>query len=525
MKTVMIFAMTVAFVATYTQAAIIGSEVFNSYADGAIAGQTGGTGWDWDNVGKTNSLTLSDWDNSGGAPQVSSQTLLTSGGNSAKREFNGPVEGSGGGDTSDTERSGAFRGAGTVYFRSSLKWITDNDWSGISWYDFSTERVFFGVPGGQTGTKYFAIDIKPGVDNSGKTFSTVAASVGQTYDIVAEINFNSDVVRIWVDPASGNDAPAAARYTAAANWLTSVRVGSSGSSQWDNLLVATHWSDLGLTPKSGILLYEGFAGYTATNLPGQIIQGEGFRYGSTWTGDSADESTFETNGLTYPYLVVAEGSGKATTKGDGGPGTSAFLDLGAFDRAGVLGSDTYTGTTSGESRMFIGGSDVEAALYYSFLAKSNTGQGSSAFAGFQLYRDSSEVCLTGLLFSNPAYSGFAPQGSEFNLNSANSDRSNDNFENVDTNIHLFVVRIDYHANAADDITIWLDPEVKKGELEQSTALKTVRTAAGDLSFNKIHLRSGNGTNSWSFDEIRFGTDWRSVLPLIEHPAGTIILIY
>jgi hypothetical protein len=329
---------------------------------------------------------------------------------------------------------------------------------------------------------------------------------------------------MWIDPASGNDDPAASRRTGAGNWLTAVRVGSGGQTVWDDLIVATHWSDLGLDPKAGTLLYEGFDGYSVTNLPAQTITGTGFRVGSAWTGDTADDSSFETNGLVYPRLVVGEQSGKTTTKGDGGIGTYAYLDLGMFDRAGLLGSDTYVGTGNGESDLFVGGSDVESTLYYSFLARSNTGTGSNAFAGFQLYRDGTEVCLIGLLYPNATFSGFAPGGNIFNLNSANSDRAGDNFENVDTDIHLFVVRIDYHADADDDITIWLDPAVRKDEAEQPSALKTVSAAAGNLSFNNIHMRSGNTPNSWSYDEIRFGTDWRSVLPLIEYPGGTIIMI-
>lgn len=457
----------------------------------------------------------------GGTPQVASGALLTSGSSSAKRTFNGPSTGTGSDAAPTDERLGAFRNAGMVYVRTTCKWNSDNSWSGLSLYDFGTERWFYGVPGNQIGTKYF------GLNWNGTHLSSVPVVIGQSYTLVAELNHNSDVTRLWVDPATGSDAPAVEWLMEAGSWCTAVRLGSGGQTLWDDLTVATHWSDLGLERLTGLILYEGFEGYSATNLPTQATLGTGFRMGSAWSAPATNDSTVVTNNLVYPDLAVSDVAALCTTKGAGGVGTYAYLDLGVFDRAALLGSDTYRGTGNGAENMLVGGVDVEGTLYYSFLARSNTGNRSGAYAGLHLYRDGTEVCLVGNAWDNEAFSCLA--GQRFDLNSANSDRGSDNFEYVDTETHLFVVKIDYHADASDDITVWLDPEVKLSEHDQNQATKTVRNSIGDLSFNTFRLRGGN-SNSWSYDEIRFGTDWRSVLPLsedpevIQHPKRTLFLI-
>lgn len=238
-------------------AATIGTEGF-TYPDGPIAGQTGGVGWDYDNVAKSHTGTMSDWDNVGGAPQVQGGALVTNN-SSAKREYNGPGEGSA---TGSDERIGALQGTGVVYYRVSYTQVAGQDWSGISSYDFGAERLFFGQPGGQGGTKYF------GLAQQVTGVSTVPIVPGRTYDLVAEVNFDADVARLFVDPLS-NPEPAIARRYTATNWSTAVRLGSGGQTAWDNLVVATKWSDLGLPKQTGLLSYEPLAGYAPGSLAGQ----------------------------------------------------------------------------------------------------------------------------------------------------------------------------------------------------------------------------------------------------------------
>ena len=228
-----------ALVSAAARATVIGTEDF-AYPDGPIANQTGGTGWvneRTDEVGAAPS-TVSDWDNVGGTPGVVSGALVTQS-TSAKREYNGPSEGS---TNPSNEREGAFRGAGRVFYRSTMTRAAGADWSGMSSYDFAAERIFFGVPGGQPGPRFFGIE-QSGV---GTTLSTVPVVEGQAHTVVTMLDFDTDTLALWVDPQPG-DLPDATRAYALTNWSTAVRLGSGGSAAttWDNLVVATESSEVG----------------------------------------------------------------------------------------------------------------------------------------------------------------------------------------------------------------------------------------------------------------------------------------
>ncbi|MEI9864804.1 MAG: hypothetical protein WDN00_09670 [Limisphaerales bacterium] len=47
---------------------------------------------------------------------------------------------------------------------------------------------------------------------------------------------------------------------------------------------------------------------------------------------------------------------------------------------------------------------------------------------------------------------------------------------------------------------------------------------GDLSFNRFFLRGGNVSKQFDYGEIRFGTDWSSVLPLSGTSGSSIISV-
>ena len=228
-------------------AAPVGSESFD-YPDGPISGLTGGTGW---NVERTNEAAAgpsspSDWDpTAAGTSNIVGGQLVTSGGG-AKREFNGPTEGSAAGTN---EREGAFRGAGSVFFGVDMTRQAGADWSGVSSFDFGTERVFFGVPSGQP---FFGLQESA----AARTVTAIAPVTGQTYRIVAELNFDADKINLWVNP-DGSDqlTPDATRAYLGTNWSTAVRLasGGTGTTTWDNLVVATDWNDPGLVPEPGSL--------------------------------------------------------------------------------------------------------------------------------------------------------------------------------------------------------------------------------------------------------------------------------
>lgn len=224
------------------QAEIIGVDYFD-YPNGNVAGKSGGLYWDWDNVAKTHTGTVSNWNNVFGNANVQDGKLVSSNGG-ARREYNGPSEGTGESD----ERLGAFRAAGTVYYGVQMTQVVENPWCGFSGYDFGEERIFFGQPGGQaSGSMFFGIEISGGA----KALSTIPVIVGQTYHLVSAIDFDGDQLRLWVNPngddwdngASDNSADVTLAYTNT-NWNTSVRLASGAQTQWDNCMVATTFSEL-----------------------------------------------------------------------------------------------------------------------------------------------------------------------------------------------------------------------------------------------------------------------------------------
>jgi hypothetical protein len=227
-------------------AAPVGSDSFN-YPDGSIAGRTGGTGWAAERTNEVGAAPSapSDWDVAFGTADIVGGSLVTRD-SGAIREFNGPSEGA---TEPSNEREGAFRGAGSVFFGFDMTRQAGADWSGASSYDFAAERIFFGVPGGQT---FFGIE-ESGV---GRGMSTIEAVAGQKYRIVAELDFDTDVLNLWVNPAAGDElTPDATRAYTATNWSTAVRLasGGTGSTAWDNLVVASDWNDPGLVPEPGSL--------------------------------------------------------------------------------------------------------------------------------------------------------------------------------------------------------------------------------------------------------------------------------
>ncbi|MBB5351661.1 hypothetical protein HNR46_001900 [Haloferula luteola] len=464
----------------------IGQESFDG-PDGPIAGSTGGEGWNWDATTQSATDTSSDWNATFGNPTMT-QGVLRTDQSGALREYNGP----GNGVASD-EGLGAQRNTGLLYYRVQFTQRDKNAWSGISSYDFGSERIFFGQPGGQGASRRFGID-----QGGDQVLGRIAPATNRPYDLVAEINPDSQTLRLWVDPQDGNAEPEASKQRTGSHWSSALRLASDGPTDWDQLQVTTRWNDLGLPPMTGTLLEEDFSGYVEGALPGQKVQGRGFGAGATWQGDSAQESSLDTHSLRAPKLLPR--GGRLITSGDGGLGTTATLDSGAFDRAGLLGSD---GT--------IGGGPTDGALYFAFLGRALSDQGSGAFGGLHFYLGGQERTLIGNGWPEGVFEASAEHtATTVPFASAHSDQ-NGGAEAIDRDLHFFVGRITFHADAPDDLTLWLDPDPAQAEIDQAPSLTTQVEGFADLSFDSFRLRSGN-QHAWEFDDLRMGTTWDSILP-------------
>jgi hypothetical protein len=264
---------------------------------------------------------------------------------------------------------------------------------------------------------------------------------------------------------------------------------------------------LTVRPFTGILLSEMFSNYPAGNLPGQPYLGIGFAQNGSWIGLDYTFSTTVPDAavVSYPGLasaLVTSAGGKATVKGDGSDleGLPDLSTNGPFAAAGLL--DPGSGT--------IGGGNINGTLYLSFLICSHFINGNSAYGGLHLSRGTDTTgALIGNSWTASAFSiYYAPTDSSFDLINNNGSGA---YLFVDTNTHLMVVRINY-TPGGDTLTAWLDPDTSQDENNQNSSTTYVSTLSGDLSFNRFFLRGGNSNKQLDFGEIRFGTDWRSVLP-------------
>lgn len=255
-----------------------------------------------------------------------------------------------------------------------------------------------------------------------------------------------------------------------------------------------------------LMLYDGFevggSGYTEGLLPGQSYKGAGFASGGSWSADNAGDSSVSRTGLVH---IVASSGGRFVSTGDGGVfGTVAVPDLTASGPFGVTGLvDTASSS--------IGGGSVSNTLYYSFLArKAFSDSAVNHFAALELLRGGAEVLGVGNNWPASAYSIFGATGGQ------DVRRPSDNtYLIVTMDTRLFVVKITYNPGSNDDVTIWMDPNPADGDSQLNGVYQYTAKAVGDLSFDKIALRAGNGTSSWDFDEVRFGTSWEDVTPAPE----------
>lgn len=232
---------------------LVGTETF-TYADGPIANQSGGTGFNYDNFDKAVTTFSSDWDVTGGTPTIAGNALTTNGAGT-KREYNGTVEGAGGAGNdgqNDHERSGAVRGVGRVFYRFKITRGAGVSWSGASSYDFNTERVFFGVPGGNGPSG----GLEFGLSGNGANYFTGVPADTATHTIVAVLDFDKHFIGMWLDPTvndyydpmDGSNSTDAGGVYSPTNWSTAVRLASSagGTTTWDDLSVALDPVNVGL---------------------------------------------------------------------------------------------------------------------------------------------------------------------------------------------------------------------------------------------------------------------------------------
>ena len=264
-------------------------ETFSSYADGNLEGVTTAlpNQWRWNNVNSRYSNTVSDWDVTSGAASVTGGVVSVNG--EVKREWNGPTEGNGGSPNDNTETGGALRGNGVLRFQVDLQRSPGSTETGIASMNFTTRRVFFGVLSTQNGGAY-----QWGIEEAGNRVFTGIQADTNPHTLYAELNFNDNLLSLWVDDPSG--AADATMVYNKSNWSTGIGLSSQGATAtFDNLSVTkiAQQSILTLPPAiAGTLncLNEDFYAYFPDDYTPSVdapilffLHGSGSR-GAGWTG-------------------------------------------------------------------------------------------------------------------------------------------------------------------------------------------------------------------------------------------------
>jgi hypothetical protein len=240
MRKLLLFLLLPLFLTASVVGDIVGSDSFE-YANGPLAGNNGGYGWDYQGEGNPQGTSPTSWVHYAGTTDVTGEVLVLQdsgdGWIAAKREF-----------SSDTWGTGAFQNTGIVYFAATLIIDETQGWLGISAQDGDSERVKFGMPWTGGGMGYLGVN----QENSGVyVLSDVMATLGVPYRIVGVLDYDNNAARMWIDPDSG-DYDTAWDHTSADvvfnsldmwNWVNGVRIGSGAGTTWDDVIIATTFSE------------------------------------------------------------------------------------------------------------------------------------------------------------------------------------------------------------------------------------------------------------------------------------------
>ncbi len=182
------------------------------------------------------------------------------------------------------------------------------------------------------------------------------------------------------------------------------------------------------------------------------------------------------------------------------------------DRAGVatgtLGGEIAAGNSGRVFRLLDDSTKVTASttgtLYLSFLFQSGQEvSGATTYQTLTLY-DGGTADAARNFDAGLTTNGGQP-GTSYNFGVDNAYTSTG--VAADTGVHLFVVKFVLGATAASDsVTVWLDPV-----LGANDPAGGITVTGKDITFDRLALSDYDG-NSANWDEIRWGTDFASVIP-------------
>ncbi|SHJ99556.1 FecR family protein [Rubritalea squalenifaciens DSM 18772] len=142
----------------------------------------------------------------------------------------------------------------------------------------------------------------------------------------------------------------------------------------------------------------------------------------------------------------------------------------------------------------------QGVIYMSFLMKVPEVKSGHSFGGFLLYNDT---------YNEKLFVGDLSPVTQFGSRYEESSVQTRYPQEVDTDVHLFVIRIDRTRQVTD---IFMDPPLDALEHD----LKPTHRHQGSPDFDSLMLRSGGAKGYVTlFDELRVALSWGAVLPLAD----------
>ena len=477
-------------VAVTGQNVVFGQDSFD-YTNGAIAGKTGGTYWDFDNTTNNNALigythqAPSTWDAVFGTPTITGNALVTQD-SAAKREHNA------------SEVDGVVNPLGstryqTAYYRVKMTRAAGATWGGLSVYDFGAERIFFGVQDAvnpSSGVREFIIG------ESGVTYTGVPAVDGQTYTIVAKLDFLNDRLSMWINPdlTQPEGPPNAIRSYTGDNWMSAVRLGSGGggATTWDDVAVGSSWG----------AMQKAYPQNLPASGPNQIIAREEFNYdnGNILNSDNGIGWDFDNNndggaGFVGRTQLVSnwdnvEGFPYVFSKRLATWNSSAKREYNATEANG-----SFSNAATSEYK----------TLYYRFEMQRSADN--VTWSGLSLYDGGTELLMFGVPFA------LNPSSSRRELGIHNLGANQWNYTGtapVAGTKYQIIAKVDYATGMA---SLYVNPSLTGSEPVVPNAT---------IAFTNAHsaIRFGSGGDSPTYwDKFTVATSWSAVIS-ITYPATT-----
>jgi len=339
----------------------------------------------------------------------------------------------------------------------------------------------------------------------------------------------NDNIKVYFDPdfsqTEGNQAGLIYTLSADASFdNVRLRCGNgTASATWTNIVLAPTAAAVGfavagpptfqnLSPVNGA-----FSVLTNTALSAQVVIGGNPVAAASLTVDGnpvaittnttaglitvngQPSSALSAGTLHHAELVVSDSLGAKFT--NDWSFTTGFISL-PVTLAGPIttggGNDLTIFSTTGDG--WVGtnyGSTSARSLYarYSMVFNDLNSEigGGGGYGGLHFMLGNAQKLIVGNGWISLNWSGDA-DGNQFDLNVTNS-----TYPVTLGEWHTIVVRTDYEPNGSDSVTIYFDPDFALTEAAQDP--QNITHVAGDMSFDNVRLRCGNGTASASWTNI------------------------